>query len=135
MNPYKQARRLLKLAQVVERQEGKFDMSAWVKVPDKSRFSSNISEVCGILRAATPRELATKADATCGMTACMGGWAVITWSDEVELDGDIYAEALKVLGYTDFNVGNLFDAHAPWQDAEAAAAELRRRAIELIKTI
>lgn len=158
MKATKRARRMLKLADVIE-QAGKkhFHMGSWFNDPSYGRID-NLTELPNIdypaavdagigFEVSDVREFFDRHEArkpvSCGMTACLGGWAVLTWPEEaldmaatdIDDDGSIYRIAPRLLGYNrydDVATDRLFAADAPWKTPKQAARELRRRAGEIL---
>jgi hypothetical protein len=143
MNPYKQVRRLLKLADVIEKQEGRFDMGNWITRDEQSGAIGQVREIAVLADAENAADYLRKQKSgtpvTCGMNACLGGWAVLTWPKDaaaaVEKNEGVLIEevAAEILGYDFEGLNGLFSSTAEWQTAEAAAAELRRRALEILQ--
>lgn len=147
MHPSKQARRLLKLAEIIEHNEGAFDMGTWINVGGVQSLG-NLDERIQLSDDAPPlkvKEYLAKhkssklttptAPIVCGTTACIGGWAVLTWPKEALAAG---YETIEMSARTILGIGtddDLFSSDASWDTAEKAVDELRRRAIEIISDL
>lgn len=144
MNPAKQARRLLKLADKIEARPDNFEMAAWMKLDGGGQQPGNVRQLRALAeqrQAADVGDFLSDAASSCGTTACIGGWATILWPPTKPEDRDASIEdyAARVLGYArpDGSVNwpeldGLFDSSAEWQDANEAATELRRRAAVIL---
>jgi hypothetical protein len=139
VNPTKKARRLLKLADVVEKHEDQFDMSDWIIERDgrgTRTLCGDIPSLLVVKQVGTVKELAKsvkkREPLSCGSTACLGGWTVLTWPNEAHPSESIENAATRILGFEPNELDDLFSMDAPWQTGKAAAAELRRRAAQIL---
>jgi len=136
MKRTKQIRRLLKLADIVEKHEDQFDMNQWIQAGNQT--PGTVEGLCALVEAKSVEEFVSSikkghTPLACGTgSACIGGWAVLTWPDEIESHEAIETAASRVLGYNYDTLEGLFDMYAPWKTSKAAARELRRRAAVLL---